>query len=53
MSTSKKRSDERSRGVIQALPSGALRARLYAGVDPLTSKRIYLTETIPANHPEL
>jgi integrase/DNA-binding transcriptional regulator YhcF (GntR family) len=52
MSTSKKLPDGRTRGVIQGLPSGALRARLYAGVDPLTGKRIYLTETIPANHPD-
>ncbi|WP_243707653.1 hypothetical protein [Micromonospora sp. KC606] len=29
-------------------PSGSLRVRVYAGVDPLTGKRHYLTETIPA-----
>ncbi|WP_285790715.1 tyrosine-type recombinase/integrase [Micromonospora sp. NBRC 101691] len=30
------------------LPSGSLRVRVYAGVDPLTGKRHYLTETVPA-----
>lgn len=52
MSTPEKRSELRKRGVIQTLPSGALRARLYSGVDPLTGRRVYLTETIPADHPE-
>jgi hypothetical protein len=35
----------RKRGEIETLPSGALRAKVYAGIDPLTGKRIYLTET--------
>lgn len=39
---------KRSRGEIERLPSGSFRVRVYAGVDPLTSKRIYLVETVPA-----
>jgi integrase len=30
------------------LPSGSLRVKVYAGIDPLSGKRHYLTETIPA-----
>ncbi|MDQ6874935.1 MAG: site-specific integrase [Actinomycetota bacterium] len=37
----------RSRGAIDRLPSGALRVRVYAGVDPLTKGRYYLTEVVP------
>jgi hypothetical protein len=36
------------RGEIEKLPSGALRVKVYAGVDPLTGRRHYLRETIPA-----
>ncbi|PZS27691.1 MAG: site-specific integrase [Pseudonocardiales bacterium] len=32
---------------MERLPSGSLRVRVYAGVDPLTGKRHYLTEVIP------
>lgn len=39
---------ERSRGSIETLPSGALRVKVYAGIDPVTKRRHYLTETIPA-----
>jgi integrase len=39
---------KRQRGGIDALPSGALRVRVYAGLDPLTRRRNYLTELIPA-----
>ncbi len=39
---------KRQRGEIMKLPSGSLRVRVYAGVDPLTGKRHYLTETVPA-----
>jgi integrase len=35
----------RSRGHIETLPSGSFRARVYAGIDPLTGKRRYLVET--------
>ncbi|MDQ3577068.1 MAG: hypothetical protein M3443_05600 [Actinomycetota bacterium] len=45
ISTPEKRAELRKRGVVQTLPSGALRARLYSGVDPLTGRRIYLGET--------
>jgi integrase len=38
----------RSRGRIETLPSGALRVVVYAGVDPITKKRHYLQETVPA-----
>lgn len=38
----------RSRGEIETLPSGSLRVRVYSGVDPITGKRVYLTEVIPA-----
>lgn len=37
----------RQRGEIEALPSGSLRVRVYAGVDPVTKKRHRLTEIIP------
>ena len=38
----------RVRGEIEALPSGSLRVRVYAGLDPITKKRHYLTEVVPA-----
>jgi integrase len=38
---------KRKRGIIDALPSGALRVRVYAGTDPLTGKRHDLVEIIP------
>jgi len=37
----------RSRGRIERLPSGSLRVQVYAGIDSLTKKRHYLTETVP------
>jgi integrase len=39
---------KRQRGEIETLPSGSLRVRVYAGIDPVTRKRHYLTETIAA-----
>jgi integrase len=39
----------RRRGSIDRLPSGALRVRIYAGIDPVTKHRHYLTEIIPAS----
>ncbi|GGL18162.1 hypothetical protein GCM10012284_60940 [Mangrovihabitans endophyticus] len=39
---------KRQRGSIDALPSGALRVRVYGGTDPLTGRRHDLVETIPA-----
>ena len=44
--TSKARS--RTRGEVEELPSGALRVRVYAGIDPVSKKRHFLTETVPA-----
>src|ERR671912_219172 len=38
----------RSRGAIDELPSGALRVRVSAGVDPISKRRLYLTELVPA-----
>jgi hypothetical protein len=40
-------SRRRQRGGIDTLPSGALRVRVYAGLDPLTRRRNYLIEVIP------
>ncbi|MGH9176157.1 MAG: hypothetical protein ACRD1H_17450 [Vicinamibacterales bacterium] len=37
----------RQRGSIDRLRSGALRVRVYAGIDPMTKKRHNLTEIIP------
>jgi integrase len=38
----------RQRGTIDKLPSGALRVRVYSGVDPISKRRMYLTEVVPA-----
>jgi integrase len=38
----------RARGSISRLPSGALRVRVYAGADPITGRRGYLSETVAA-----
>ena len=46
MATYKRRS--RSRGRIEQLPSGSLRVVVYAGTDPLTGRRHFLREVIPA-----
>lgn len=43
----------RTKGSIQELPSGALRVSVYAGIDPVTKRRLYLKETIPASTPKL
>ncbi len=49
VSMATKSADSRTqRGEIETLPSGALRVRVYSGLDPLTGKRVYLTETVPA-----
>jgi hypothetical protein len=36
------------RGSIETLPSGSLRVKVYVGIDPVSKKRLYLEETIPA-----
>src|SRR5919197_1463743 len=38
-------------GVIDVRPSGALRVRVDAGIDPVTGKRHRLVEHVPANTP--
>ncbi|HEX4100305.1 MAG TPA: site-specific integrase, partial [Pseudonocardiaceae bacterium] len=38
----------RQRGEVEVLRSGALRVKVYAGEDPLTGRRYFLRETIPA-----
>ena len=37
---------KRPRGSIDRLPSGAFRVRVYAGLDPITKRRHYLTEIL-------
>jgi hypothetical protein len=37
---------KRPRGSIDRLPSGGLRVRVYAGVDPVTEQQRYLTQVI-------
>lgn len=39
---------KRPRGLIQELPSGSLRVSVFAGRDPVTKKKFYLRETVPA-----
>lgn len=39
--------ERRTRGSIDKLPSGALRVRVYAGVDPVSKRRHDLIEIIP------
>ena len=43
-----RRHQARSRGTIDELPSGALRVRVSAGVDPISKRRLYLTELVAA-----
>ncbi len=38
----------RPRGEIEKLPSGSLRVRVYAGIDPVSKKRHHLVEVVPA-----
>jgi hypothetical protein len=39
---------KRQTGGIHTLPSGSLRVRVYAGIDPVKKKKLYLEETVPA-----
>src|SRR3954467_60973 len=39
---------KRQRGEIEQLPSGSLRVRVYAGIDPISGKRHHLVEVVPA-----
>ncbi|CAM4098236.1 tyrosine-type recombinase/integrase [Kibdelosporangium persicum] len=47
MGTSKAAPRRRTRGEIETLPSGSLRVKVYAGNDPLTGRRHYVSETVP------
>jgi integrase len=47
MATQPKRR-RRQRGEIETLPSGSLRVRVFAGIDPVSKRRHYLTETVAA-----
>jgi 4a-hydroxytetrahydrobiopterin dehydratase len=38
----------RARGRIEELSNGSFRVKLYAGIDPISRKRLYLVETIAA-----
>jgi integrase len=38
----------RARGRIEELPSGSLRVSVYTGIDPVTKRRHYLREVVPA-----
>ena len=42
------RGRSRTRGEVEQLPSGSLRVRVYAGIDPVSKKKHYLVETVPA-----
>ena len=48
MAAGQSRARERRRGRVRTLPSGSLQVTVYAGVDPLTGRRLELTETVPA-----
>ncbi|MGH3927175.1 MAG: site-specific integrase, partial [Pseudonocardiaceae bacterium] len=48
MGAPQSRSKRRKRGEIETLPSGSMRVKVYAGIDPLNGRRHYLSETIPA-----
>ncbi|TDD03107.1 GntR family transcriptional regulator [Saccharopolyspora terrae] len=37
---------KKQRGAIDRLPSGALRVRVSAGIDPVTKRRLFLTEIV-------
>ena len=48
MASGANRRRKRQRGSIDELPSGALRVRVYAGMDPISKQRMYLSEVVPA-----
>ena len=39
---------KRQRGKIETLPSGSTEVKVYAGEDPISKRRRYLTEVAPA-----
>jgi len=48
MAAGQSRARDRRRGRGRVLPSGSLQVTVYAGVDPLTGRRLDVTETVPA-----
>ena len=38
----------RPHGTVGRLPSGSARVKVYAGVDRLTGRKLWLRETVPA-----
>jgi hypothetical protein len=42
----------RPRGLIDKLPSGRLRVRVYTGYDPVTKRRHYISATVPVGRNE-
>jgi integrase len=46
--TSGSKPRRRTRGEIEQLPSGSFRVRAYAGIDPISKKRHYRVEVVPA-----
>lgn len=50
--TSKMPRGRREKGNIEALQSGALRVRVYAGIDPVTKRAHYLRAVVPAGTPK-
>ena len=46
--TPPRRARRREQGAIDQLPSGALRVRVYAGIDPVSKQQHYLNEIVPA-----
>ena len=36
-----------ARGGTDELPSGAVRVRVYARMDPISKRRLYLSEVVP------
>ncbi|MGH4012891.1 MAG: hypothetical protein ACRDSL_02920 [Pseudonocardiaceae bacterium] len=48
ISSAGSKTQRRRRGEIAKLPSGSLRVKVHGGIDPLSGRRHYLTETIPA-----
>lgn len=41
------RVQKKQRGSVDRLPSGVLRVRVSTGVDPVTKRRLFLTEHVP------
>jgi len=48
MARSSSQPRKRARGRIETLPSGSLRVKVYAGTDPVSGKKHYLLQTVPA-----